>query len=421
MSQYFNFFSSMMSGGSSGNWTMAEGLATSIATGGEPDHNVDVGERLNMEQLVRVAELQVQTLTGLTLDEPVTIEALNRSQWSHRFLADQRPLFEPMSASIGAALSAQLDDLDGIDLEQQQELGISIPGMEGMGFISPEMLQQIMSMMSPMILGIIAGNAAGHLGSRAFGHYELPLPRPKGPLTVALPNLDAFAREWSIADEDIRLWVCLSDVAHHHVLDIPHVRMRIETLLTQYVQSFNQDPEAIEQQIRQLGLDDFDDPENPDLQRIQELANRPDMLLSIMQSEQQRRLMPEIAALIGTIEGYVDWVLDQIGTTMLSEYDRVTEALRRRRVEAGPASRFVEHLFGLELTQSTYDNGAAFITGVIDRAGPDALALLWSDPTSLPTVAEFSAPGLWLARLGVEADLDPLDEDFEVPDFPDWD
>lgn len=409
-----------MSGGSTGNWTMAEGLASSIATGGESDPNVDVGERMHMEQLIRVAELQIQTLTGLTLDDPVAIEALNRSQWSNRFLADQRPLFEPMSASIGAALSAQMDDLDGMDFEDQPDLGISIPGMEGAGFISPEMLQQIMSMMSPMILGIIAGNAAGHLGSRAFGHYELPLPRPKGPITVALPNLDAFASEWSIANEDIRLWVCLSDVAHHHILEIPHVRMRIETLLSQYVQSFNQDPEAIEQKIRELGLDDLGDPDNPDLQRVQELANRPDMLLSIMQSEEQRRLMPEISALIGTIEGYVDWVLDQIGATMLTEYDRVTEALRRRRVEAGPSSRFVEHLFGLELTQATFDNGASFIDGVVERAGVESLSLLWTDPTSLPTVAEFQAPGLWLARLGIESELEPFDEDFEVPDFPDW-
>ena len=65
-----------------------------------------------------------------------------------------------------------------------------------------------------------------------MGHFELPLPRPEGePLTMVLANVDSFAEEWSLPKDSIRLWVCLSDVAHAQILAIPHVRARITDLL----------------------------------------------------------------------------------------------------------------------------------------------------------------------------------------------
>ena len=49
-----------------------------------------------------------------------------------------------------------------------------------------------------------------------------------------------------------------------------------------------------------------------------------------------------------------------------------------------------------------------------------ALAALWSDVEHLPTPAELDAPGLWLARNGIEAGDDvelEFDGEFEIPDF----
>ena len=77
----------------------------------------------------------------------------------------------------------------------------------------------------------------------------------------------------------------------------------------------------------------------------------------------------------------------------------LAEAVRRRRVEADPSDRFVERLFGLELTQTAYDRGNAFVAGVVERAGDDGLVRLWQSERTLPTPAELDAPGLWLARI----------------------
>ena len=420
-----NFFlqdlSRMFAGRPAGSWDSALQLAGAIATEGRPEPNVDPSDRVEIEQLARVAELQIGEVIGRPVDEPVRLEPLNRTQWAKRFLDDERPLLEELSGSIGAALRAQLGDLDG---DATAELDLGLPQMPGM---PPEaLIRQLMGMMGPMLLGMMAGSTAGHLATRALGHYELPLPRPSGqPLTMVLRNVDDFAESWSLPRDGIRLWVCLSDVAHQQVLGTPHVRAELDRLLAEYVAAFSQDPEEIERRMRDLGVEDAVIGSEPELEALQRLAGDPEILLGAMQSDRQRELMPRIEAVVATVEGYVDRILDRIGTRLIPDNDRVTEALRRRRVEAGPASRFVERLFGLELSQATFDRGSAFIDGVVARAGTEALARLWDDVEHLPTPAELGAPGLWLARLGIESveielDMDELG-DFEIPDFPDLD
>ncbi len=110
-------------------------------------------------------------------------------------------------------------------------------------------------------------------------------------------------------------------------------------------------------------------------------------------------MLPHLEALVAVLVGYVDHIMDTIGAGLIGSYSMLTEALHRRRVEAGGADRFVEHLFGLELGRSQYDRGASFVNGVVERAGADALARLWHSDRELPTPAEVDAPGLWLARI----------------------
>jgi putative hydrolase len=122
-------------------------------------------------------------------------------------------------------------------------------------------------------------------------------------------------------------------------------------------------------------------------------------LLGATQSATQRELLPQIEALVCAIVGYVDHIMDTVGGPLIGGYGMVTEAMRRRRVESGDADRFVERLFGLELTQERYDRGAAFVDGIAERAGTTGLERLWRADRDLPTPNEVDAPGLWLARI----------------------
>ena len=362
-------------------WDAARQLARTVASDGGTEGNVDPLERIRIEQLARVAELHVATVTGLPTSGDgagIAIEPVTRTRWADATLDAWRPLFEALAASLhrpGQAPTAP------------------DPG-DPLGFMGP-----LMQMVGPMMLGMTAGSMVGHLSRRSLGQYDLPVPRPHSDrLMVVVANLDAFGDEWSLPADDLRLWVCLQEVATHTVLRLPHVRARLDELLLAYVSGFEPDATALEDRLSGLeAVDPTDASSLADLQRS--LFGDPEVLLGAMQSPAQLELLPHLEAVVTTIVGYVDHVVDQAGKGLLSDPAMVGEALRRRRVEADPSDRFVERLFGLELSQGAYDRGQRFIAGVVERTDSDTLLRLWESARSLPTPAEVDAPGLWLARI----------------------
>ncbi|WP_208029572.1 zinc-dependent metalloprotease [Rhabdothermincola sediminis] len=360
-------------------WEAARQLAVSIATGGEPEPNVDPIDRISIEQLARVAELHVADATGLPTSVTGTglaIVPVTRAQWALRTLEAYRPLFEELAGSL--------------DHEHHEPATDPIETGDPMAWMAP-----LMQMIGPMMLGMTAGSMVGHLARRAFGQYELPIPRPASDELMVVPaNLDAFGDAWSLQRDDLRLWVCLSEVAHHAVLGVRHVRSRLEELLHQYLSGFEGSEGGIEERLGGLELSD-----PSQLGELQALFSDPEVLLGAIQSPAQRAMLPQLEALLAAIVGYVDHVMDEVGAKLIADYHRLTEALRRHRVEARPSDRFVERLFGLELTQAQYERGERFVEGVLERAGPSGLARLWESERTLPTPAEIDAPGLWLARI----------------------
>ena len=274
-------------------------------------------------------------------------------------------------------------------------------------------------LLGPMMLSMMAGSTVGHLGRRAFGSFDLPIPRPDHGVMIVVQNVDHFSADWSLPADDVRLWICVSELAHRAVLGIPHVSARISDLLARHAGAFSSDPAILEDR---LGHVDLSSPDG--MEELQRLIADPDVVLGAIRSDAQRALIVEIDAIVSLVEGYVDWVVDSIGARLLSSAHMVSEALRRRRVETDQASRFIERLFGLELTQDKLDRGTAFIEGVVARAGDEALGELWREPSALPTVPEMAAPGLWLARMGIDSEdqsLPELEDMPEIPDFPDLD
>ena len=373
------------------NWDAARQLAASIATEGVSEPNIDPLERIKLEQLARVAELQVANTTGLSTSvtgRGVNVVPVTRSQWIQQTLTSQRALFERLAGSLSGGMGAGLFGADGPDPDDPNE------------FEDPmtKMLGGIMQAFSPVMLGMTAGSMLGHLARRSLGQYDLPIPRPPSDdLMIVLANVNAFGDEWSLPVDDLQLWICLHEVAHHAVLSIPHVRERLNGLLDDYVSGFEPDPGALETRLGELDVTDMSG-----LDDVQRLFGDPEMLLGAIQSPAQRELLPHLEGLVAVIVGYVDNVMDTVGQGLIGSYSMVTEAMRRRRVTADPSDRFVERLLGLELTQAQYDRGAAFAAGVVERAGRDALERLWRSPRELPTPAEVDAPGLWLARIDIE-------------------
>lgn len=373
-------------------WDGARQLALSIATDGGSEPNVDPMERIRFEQLARVAEMHVARATDLPVwsSGAVTVTPVTRTQWVLATLDAYKPLVERMAAALhpptpnpAEAVHPAVDEVDGDPTEAW--------------------LGQIMGLLSPMLLGMTTGSLVGHLATRSFGLYDLPIPRPPSDdVAVVASNIDAFGKDWSLDGDDLRLWVCLDQIAHHAVLRVPHVRSRLERLLHEYAGAFESDPDALGSKLADL---DVDPTSGDPMARFQELMGDPEVVLGAVRSARQQELLPQLESLVTVIEGYVDHVMDAVGQSLVGTYGQVTEAMRRRRVEASASDRFVERLLGLDLTQDHFDRGRAFVDGVVERAGADALVRLWSASELLPTPNEVAAPGLWLARIDLPSDL----------------
>lgn len=374
-------------------WDLARQLALAVSTDGQPEPNVDPIERIRLQELMRVADLHIGDATGLATSVTsgiVTALPVKRSDWALRTLDAWRPLIESLAASLaegpgghgepGSTEAGGQEEGPGADLEPAAGLA----GLMG----------SLGKVMGPAILGLQVGSALGHLARRAMGSYVLPVPRPPTDELLLVPaNLDQFSGDWSLPIDDVRMWVCLSELAHHTVISRPHVRERLEQLIRDYSAGFQPDTSALEARLSGV------DPTDP--AALQAAMGDPTALLGEMQTPAQRRLLAELDAVVLALEGYVDHVMDSVGHRLITSYPSLTEALRRRRVERDGGERMVEQLFGLELSQARFDRGAAFVRGVVERAGDEGLGRLWESSATLPTPAEIDAPGLWLARISL--------------------
>ena len=356
------------------NLQMARQAALAVSTGGQAEPNVDPLDRLRLEELLRIADMHIVDATGLSTTQApgmVSVRAVTRAEWAYFSLDHYRPLFE----GLATALTANVPDAEVPD----PETGL---------------LGSLPQVLGSVFLGAQAGTLCGHLALQAMGQYELPIPRPLGNELMMVPStINQFATDWSLPVDDVRLWVCLSELTHHAVLGLPHVRDRLTDLLQQYVQGFRVDPTALSSQLEQLDL--------TDPSAVPDLFNHPEVLLGAISTPGQHDVEAQLAALVSALEGYVDHVVDTVGQRLIGSHGQLTEALRRRRVEASDADQLIHDLFGLELSQKAYDRGGRFVAGVIERAGEDGLARLWRSAKELPTPADVDAPGLWLERIDI--------------------
>ena len=389
----------------------ARQIAMAIASEGTSEPNVDPVIRMEYESLLRVAELQVAACTGLSVARKGTLSVrpVTRTVWASTSVDAYRPYLSKMTqlptdltSDLGPDPTLEIDGerFDPDDPRTQQTLG---------------WLSGLMAAMAPMVAGMTTGTMVGRLALRSLGTYDLPIPRPtSGPdadtLLVVAPNVEAFSTDWSLPADDLRLWVCLHETAHHAVLGVPHVRDAIGDLLARHAGAFRNDPSELGDRLGlDLGLNldpaaVLDPTTGPELLARLQDALDPEAVLGAVRSPEQEALLPRLEALVAVVIGVVDHVMDAVGAGLIASYGQVTEAVRRRRVTTSDADRFVERILGLNLTQEQVDRGTAFVAGVLERAGDDGLALLWQEGQSLPTPSEIDAPGLWLARLELPPD-----------------
>ncbi len=362
------------------NWDAARQFAHLAATDGAAEANVDPAQRIALERLAAIAAMQVGDV--MQVDPPLgpggpAITTVTPGMWAQRTLEAYRPLFTDLATSLGRR-----------------------PTTDPAGDPTVAMLTGLSQMMAPSMMGMAIGSMVGRMAKRAFGRYDLPIPREGADLLLVPATIDAFAADWSVPADELRLWVLAQEQIGHVVFGLGTVRADLSSLVRRHAGAFRPDPDALVEQLATLDTDGDDDP----MQAIQRAMSDPAIVLGAVESDEQRELKPHLDAAFGAVVGLVDYIADAVTVRLIGgEAISVAEAIRRRRIEHSPDDVYVQRLLGLQLTQAEVQRGKQFIAGVMDRlSGPEAegrLVAMMARPNPLPTPSEFAAPGLWVARL----------------------
>ncbi len=394
--------------GSAGDpWRRAAEIAGSLAAEGLSEPNVDPIVRRGVEELARIAELNVQAHPLVEVPAGTTFDPVTRAEWARRSLKTYRPFLERFLDSLGAHSSELSSELDEV-LEQSSD--------DPMAGLWGQMMRQVFDNLGPMLIITMAGSMVGHLAQRALGSYDLPIPRERRELLIVPDELQETAAEWDTDPSETSLWVLTNELVTHAVVHHPHVRARLESLVLDYASAFQVDPERLASQLDLDGIAVDPTSGMPDLSQLQNMAqqlNDPDRLLASMSTPAQELMKPQFDALLAAVLGFVDHVTTQIMTGLTTDPAGMRDRFHQRLADTAPADQFMNHLFGIELTPELLARGERFIDGVLERAGEAGLARLWRDELDLPTAAEVDAPGLWLARIGM------VDDGVELPEIPD--
>jgi putative hydrolase len=378
----FGDLSRALSGQGPLNWDAARQFAVLAANGGgllsgtgvSTSANVDPSVRIKYRELADIARLHVGDVMQLEVPgtEP---DVATPEQWAQQTLEAYRPLFTDLAVSLGST-----DDLPA-DMASDP---------------MAQMMAGLSKMMAPAMMGMSVGSMVGNLARRAFGVYDLPIPRSTPTLVLVPSNIDRFAAEWEIELDEMRLWVLAHELAGLTLFSIDHITDHLRSLVQRHVGGFRPDPSAINDKLSSLDIDQSDP-----MAAMQQAFGDPEVLLGAVRSADQLALEPELDAAVAVTIGVIDWVVDAVAVRVIGGNAlQIAEAARRRRAESTPDEIFVERLLGIRLGAEQTARGKAFVQGVVDRAGERGLEPLFTDPAAVPTPNEIEAPGLWLARVG---------------------
>jgi putative hydrolase len=376
---FFNDMMRAMAGQGPLNWDLAQQFAQLGSVGDTSDPEPDTATRLAFNSLADIADMHVRAVTSLSTganDTHTEILTTTRARWAQRTLTDLRPLFTNLATAL-----------------QSQDSQLATPDDP-----MAAMMANLSTMMAPAMMGMSVGSMVGALASHALGQYEIPIARPHtSEILIVSSSVDAFAAEWEIPTDDLRMWVLIHELSSHAVLAAPAISEGLTALVHAHVSAFRPDPDALMSSLTDVAPSDTDA-----MAAVQSLFSNPMVMMGASRTAEQEALAPVLDAHVAAISGYIDYVVDTVSSRLLGGASPIAEAVRRRRVQNGTNAHLVEQLLGISQTRAQQQRGRAFIDGVIEREGAEKLPALVSAPGNLPTPNEIDAPGLWLARLEIQ-------------------
>lgn len=243
------------------------------------------------------------------------------------------------------------------------------------------------------------GFLLGFMGQKVLGQYDLALVSAEardGRLLFVEENIRATAHALNLPLGPFRTWIALHETTHAFEFEAhPWLRPYLAERLERQLSLFSRDASTLGRDaMRALG------------RALRGDAGGEHWMERLM-GDEQRRLFRETQAVMSLLEGFSDYVMDEVGRDLVPDVERISARFHERRERRTPFERAILRLTGMDLKLEQYKKGERFVRAIADAAGPEALRVLWQGPETLPQPGEIDQPDRWLSRvLGTGAGLE---------------
>lgn len=242
---------------------------------------------------------------------------------------------------------------------------------------------------SATVLTAQVGFLLGFLSSRVLGQYDTgPLisrTEVEGPGEVFFldGNVVLAAGRLGVPADALRLWIVLHEMTHAFQFEAhPWLRRYLGDLFEGVLSPLTE----------RLGVREF-------IRRLADNLSRGGRALELMMSLEQREKFYQMQATMSLIEGYSDYVMHNVGRSLVPGYDHLKQRMQNSRMQRPPLENAIFRITGLDLKLQQYRLGEEFVNAVAMRHGMEGLNRVWEQPAYLPTLPEIEDPSLWLMRM----------------------
>jgi len=235
------------------------------------------------------------------------------------------------------------------------------------------------------------GYLLGFMGQRVLGQYDLALLSAEstpGRLLFVEENIRQTAATLQVPLGPFRTWIALHETTHAFEFEAhPWLRPYLASRLERQMSLFGSDVEGMGREaIRGLG-------------RALRGERGQEHWMERLMGDEQRRLFRETQAVMSLLEGFSDYVMDEVGRELVPDVERISARFHDRRNTRTPFERAMLRITGLDMKLEQYKKGEAFVRHIADARGRAALVRLWDGPETLPRDGEIEAPERWIARV----------------------
>ncbi len=236
------------------------------------------------------------------------------------------------------------------------------------------------------------GFLLGFMGSKVLGQYDLALLATEatpGRLLFVEENIRQTAVVLDVPLEPFRTWIALHETTHAFEFEAhPWLRPYLAERLERQLSLFGKEASGLGREaLRGLG------------RAIRGEGEAAEHWVERLMTEEQRMLFRETQAVMSLLEGFSDYIMDEVGKDLVPGVERISARFHeRRRARRSPFERAVMRLTGMDVKLEQYRKGEQFVSAIAAGGGPVALNRLWSGPDALPRPGEIDNPAEWLRR-----------------------